>query len=158
MKPWEGNDHFGFFHTELIIYSRAGCVQRYSTSNSLANAITSFYLCPKWRSQLQHCSSTWTCPAEGDRAGRSPGPCSLVPEHLLHRWPQFYTSSFRHFAKQLFKQKPAVSHLDYGGGGRSWAAYRNTTQRLPFSNNFHTLSAPKETVREQKPGRRQMRH
>lgn len=62
-----------------------------------------------------HCSSTRKCPAEGDRAGWSPGPCSLVPEHLLHWWPQFYTSSFRHFVKQLFKQKPAVSHLDYSG-------------------------------------------
>lgn len=29
-------------------------------------------------------------------------------------------------------------------GGKFGAAYRNITQRLPFSNNFHTLSDPNE--------------
>lgn len=112
-------------------------------------------LCPKWRSQLQHCSSTWKGPAEGARAGRSPGPCSLVPEHLLHWWPQFYTSSFRHFAKQLFKQKPAVSHLDYGGrgGGGEFGQHTETLPRdCPSPITFTHFQLQKRPSESRSPG------
>lgn len=117
----------------------------------LMRLLSEICLCPKWRSQLQHFSSTRKCPAEGDRAGRSPGPCSLVPEHLLHWWPQFYTSRFRHCAKQLFKQKPAVSHLD--DRGEKFGQHTETLPRdYPSPITFTHFQLQKETVQEQKLG------
>lgn len=44
LKLCEGNHHFGFFQTELIIHSRAGYIQTYSIPNSTGNGIASFYL------------------------------------------------------------------------------------------------------------------
>lgn len=78
--------------------------------------------------------------------------CSWAPAALVTSAPHLRAQTLR--KNSFFKQKPAVSHLD-DTGGENWAAYRNITQRIPFSNNFHTLSAPKETVQEQKLGRRQ---
>lgn len=40
LKPCEKNDHFSSFHTELIIHLRAGYVQKYSISSSIASAPT----------------------------------------------------------------------------------------------------------------------
>lgn len=52
--------------------------------------------------------------------------------------------------KTAFKTKPSCfpSSLQ----GENWAAYRNITQRLPFSNNFHTLQLPTKAAPVQKLG------
>lgn len=52
--------------------------------------------------------------------------------------------------KTAFKTKPSCfpSSLQ----GENWAAYRNITQRLPFSNNFHTLQLPTRAAPVQKLG------
>lgn len=130
LKPCEGNNHFGFLQAELIIHSRAGYVQRYSVPNSITNAITYLSVLVYYmQGPTSHCSSARKSPAEGYRASRPPESLSLVLKHLLYWWPQSYTSRFRHFAKQLFKQKPAVSHLDYRGKnlGSSQKHYPETT-------------------------------
>lgn len=85
LKPCGGNDHFGFFHTGLIIRSSAGYVQRHSVSNCTVNAITSLDLFVSFINKGANVNtfpSGRECPAEANPL-RAPLPFPLVHGHLL---------------------------------------------------------------------------
>lgn len=70
---------------------------------------------------------------------------SLVREHLLLTVTSVLYLKIQTVLKTAFKTKTSCFPSSLQGENRT--AYSNITQRLPFSNNFHTLAAPSRAVR-----------